>query len=183
MQRLMSRKARLLTLGVLLLTLVGCDQASKQYATTHLRHTALDPISLLGDTFEIRYAENRGAFLSLFANLPAPVRFSLLTLMNSVILGGVGFFLLRRKGIDRWSFFALALLLAGGVGNLIDRATLGGIVIDFMVIDLTAETGIPWLRTGVFNVADIAITTGFLMLLPQLFRKEPAETVPQGAPA
>ena len=183
MQHLMSRKARLVTLAILLLTLVGCDQASKQYAVTHLRHTELNPISLLGDTFEIRYAENRGAFLSLFANLPEPVRFALLTLMNAGILTAVAVFLLWRKAIDRWSFFALALLLAGGVGNLIDRATLGGIVIDFMVIDLAAETGLAWFKTGVFNVADMAITAGFLMLVPQLFRKEPEQPAPAGAAA
>ncbi len=183
MQHLMSRKARLVTLAALLVTLVGCDQASKQYATTHLRHTAHAPISLLGDTFEIRYAENPGAFLSLFANLPQHVRFWLLTVMNGVILAGVGFFLLRRHSIDRLSFVALALLLAGGVGNLIDRVSLSGFVIDFMVIDLAAETGVAWLKTGVFNVADMAITAGFLMLLPQLFRKEPSAPAPAGATA
>ena len=183
MQHLMSRKTRAVSLAILLLMLVGCDQASKQYATAHLRHTAVNPITMFGDTFEIRYAHNRGAFLSLFANMPESVRFSLLTVMNAVILAGVGVFLLRRNPIDRLSFVALALLLAGGIGNLIDRIWLHGIVIDFMVIDLAAETGIAWLKTGVFNVADMAITGGFLLLLPQLFRKEPKSTVPAGAPA
>ena len=56
---------------------------------------------------------------------------------------------------------------------------LRGIVIDFMVIDLADHTGIPWLKTGIFNVADVAITTGFLLLLPMLFRKEPSPA--QGA--
>jgi signal peptidase II len=183
MQHLMSRKSRLVTLVILLLTLVGCDQASKQYATAHLRHTAVNPIIMFGETFEIRYAENPGAFLSLFANLPQHVRFWLLTVMNGTILSGVAVFLLRRHAIDRWSFVALALLLAGGIGNLIDRVSLGGFVIDFMVIDLAAETGIPWLKTGVFNVADMAITAGFILLLPQLFRKEPKAPTPAGAPA
>lgn len=183
MQHLMSRKTRAITLAILLLTLVGCDQASKQYATAHLRHTAMNPITMFGQTFEIRYAENPGAFLSLFANMPPRVRFWLLTVMNAVILGAVAVFLLRRNAIDRWSFVPLALLLAGGVGNLIDRVSLGGLVIDFMVIDLAAETGIPWLKTGVFNVADMAITAGFLLLLPQLFRKDPKMANPAGAPA
>jgi signal peptidase II len=183
MQHLLSRKTRAVTLAVLLLTLVGCDQASKQYATAHLSHTAQNPINMFGDTFEIRYAHNRGAFLSLFANMPEPVRFALLTVMNGIILGGVAIFLLRRSPIDRLSFIALALLLAGGIGNLIDRIWLRGIVIDFMVIDLAAETGIPWLKTGVFNVADMAITAGFLLLLPQLFRKEPKAPTPAGATA
>jgi signal peptidase II len=170
----MSRRTRCLVLAVMLLLLVGCDQASKQYATEYWQHTALHPQSYFGDTFEIRYAENPGAFLSLFANLSKPVRTVLLTVMNGLILGGVAFVLLFRSGWDKVSFVALALLLAGGVGNLIDRIWLGGIVIDFMVIDLGGLTGISWLKTGIFNVADMAITTGFLLLLPQLLRKDPA---------
>ena len=69
MQHLMS-EARLVTLAILLLTLVGCDQASKQYATTHLRHTELESHLAVRQHVRDRYAENRGAFLSLFANLP-----------------------------------------------------------------------------------------------------------------
>ncbi|REJ80781.1 MAG: hypothetical protein DWQ29_14000, partial [Planctomycetota bacterium] len=65
----------------------------------------------------------------------------------------------------------------------IDRAFLGGIVVDFMVINLSSWTGIGWLKTGIFNVADIAITAGFLLLLPQLFHKSPPETAPKAAPA
>lgn len=178
---MMTRKARCMILAALLVLLVGCDQASKQYATTHLQHTAQQPLSFLGSTFEIRYAENPGAFLSLFASLPVRVRFWLLTVMNGAILGAVALALLYRKEWDRLSFAALALLLAGGIGNLIDRVSLGGLVIDFMVIDLAAHTGIPWLKTGIFNVADVAITSGFLLLLPQLFRKEPQSVAAEGS--
>jgi signal peptidase II len=179
----MSARTRCLVLASLLILLVGCDQASKKYATTHLQHTAQNPIELLGDTFKITYAENPGAFLSLFANLSKPVRTVLLTVMNGIILSGFALVLLIRSGWDRVSFFALALLVAGGVGNLIDRIWQGGVVIDFMVIDLGELTGVGWLRTGVFNVADIAITAGFLLLLPQLLRKEsqPPATPAQAA--
>jgi len=168
----MSRRARFAILAGLLVSLVGCDQASKHYATRNLQHTMGQPITYCGDVFQIHYARNEGAFLSLFANLPAPVRFWLLTVMNGLILGGLGVFLIVRRDLDRLTFWALALVLAGGIGNLIDRAFLGGVVIDFMVVDFS-WTGIHWLRTGVFNVADMGITAGFLMLLPQLFRSEP----------
>ena len=177
---LMNARMRCVVLAALLLLLVGCDQASKKYATTHLQHTAQQPMEFFGDTFKITYAENPGAFLSLFANLSKPVRTALLTVMNGIILGGVALVLLFRSGWDKTSFVAAALLLGGGIGNLIDRIWQGGVVIDFMVIDLGELTGISWLRTGIFNVADIAITAGFLLLLPQLLRKE-AE--PPAAPA
>lgn len=51
------------------------------------------------------------------------------------------------------------LLLAGGLGNLIDRVMYGGYVVDFINI------GIGPLRTGVFNVADVVVVAGALLLL------------------
>ena len=66
---------------------------------------------------------------------------------------------------------AVSLFVAGGIGNLIDRLANDGRVIDFM------QVGVGWLRTGVFNVADMAITLGAACLLasslPQRRRKEP----------
>lgn len=167
----MSRRVRMMIIAGLLATLVGCDQVSKRYATENFQHTSEQPMTFCGDVFQIHYALNSGAFLSLFANLDPSIRFWLLTVMNGLILGSLAVFLVVRNDVDRLSFWALALVLAGGIGNLIDRAFLGGVVIDFMVIDFS-WTGINWLRTGVFNVADMAITAGFLMLLPQLFRSE-----------
>ena len=168
----MNGRMRFMIVAAILVSLVGCDQVSKDYAVANWQHTEQNPMFFLGDTFLIQFAVNKGAFLSLFANLPDVVRTGLLVVMNGIVLAGVGFILLFRSGWNRWSFVALALLLAGGVGNLIDRIWLGG-VIDFMVIDFSQLSGIRWLKTGVFNVADIAITAGFIMLLPQLLKKEP----------
>ena len=56
---------------------------------------------------------------------------------------------------------AVALLLAGGIGNLLDRLFHGGLVIDFL------NMGIGPLRTGIFNVADMAIMAGFALLFLQ----------------
>ena len=55
--------------------------------------------------------------------------------------------------------FALALILSGGVGNLIDRVLRGGLVVDFM------NVGIGTLRSGIFNVADLGIVGGLVLLL------------------
>ena len=54
---------------------------------------------------------------------------------------------------------AIAFIIGGGVGNLIDRFRLGGRVTDFIYL----QAGV--LHTGVFNVADMAITFGVLWLL------------------
>ena len=59
---------------------------------------------------------------------------------------------------------ALALVLAGGLSNLIDRFVHDGYVVDFI------NLGVGHVRTGIFNVADVAITVGVVMLLIQSLR-------------
>ena len=165
---LISLPWRFALLGIVLVTCVGCDQATKQYAIENFK--GQPPLSYLGDTFRIQYAENRGAFLSLMADLSPEVRFWVLVVANSVVMLLVAAYFFLANEIDRPSLVAVALIVAGGIGNLIDRVRFD-FVVDFMILD----TGIGPLRTGVFNVADMAITAGFLILLPKIFWSEAAE--------
>lgn len=163
---------RTLLLACWVVVLLVVDQASKVYAMQHWRPTAVEPIRLLGGVLRIQYAENPGAFLGMFGGLDLQVRFWLLTAINGIILSAVGACLLLRKPSDLWSWTALALILAGGTGNLIDRIRFENHVIDFLILS-TGPWEVPWfgeVRTGIFNVADMAITAGFLMLLPGIFR-------------
>ena len=165
-------RTRLLWLMVTMLVVVALDQYSKVYAVREWKGSP--PQSYWGDTFRIQYAENPGAFLSLFANLPDEARFWILTVSNAALLIGVTAFLLRSNKVDRWTFFALVLVVSGGVGNLIDRA-LYGYVIDYFNI------GWGSVRSGVFNVADMAISAGFLMMLPLLLKGESkSPSAPEG---
>jgi signal peptidase II len=63
-----------------------------------------------------------------------------------------------------WHLVGLALVIGGGVSNWIDRAVRGSVV-DFMNI------GLGWLRTGVFNIADVALMAGAATLLLAELRK------------
>jgi signal peptidase II len=162
---------RTLLLLVWVAVLLAVDQASKVYAMQHWKPTAVTPISYAGGVFRIQYAENPGAFLGLFGGLDPALRFWMLTAINGVILGAVGVCLLIGKPHDLWSWTALALILAGGIGNLIDRIRFDNHVVDFLILS-TGPLDVPFfgeVRTGIFNVADIAITAGFLMLLPGVF--------------
>ena len=60
---------------------------------------------------------------------------------------------------------AWSLVLSGGLGNLVDRIINDGRVIDFMNI------GIGSLRTGIFNVADVYITVGVVVLVFQALQR------------
>jgi signal peptidase II len=163
-----------MTLLTSVAALVALDQVTKLFAIERLQHTRFQPLHYLGGLFRVQYAENPGAFLSLMADWPPHIRFWVLTVANGVILGGLAVYLVRSRTVDRWMWFALMLILAGGIGNLIDRVRFDGHVIDFLNI------GVGRLRTGIFNVADVAITAGFLMLLPRAFlpEKKPAACAP-----
>jgi signal peptidase II len=146
----------------LFVTSVGCDQVSKRVAAQEL---AGEPIQrYLGDTFRLLYTENTGAFLGLGADWPGAVRFVVFTLLSSVIvfvaLGWLWVRLTKQGGELPWlPLLGGTLLLAGGVGNLWDRIARDGAVIDFM------NLGIGGLRTGIFNIADVHIVIGGLLML------------------
>ena len=168
-------KLRRLFLAVLVIApCIGCDRVTKDMAVEHL--TGRTPISLLADTIRVQYVENEGAFLGLGSVLSPTARFWLLTVGTGGLLVGLTVLLIARWDMNRRSFVALALILAGGIGNLIDRVS-EGFVVDFL------NVGVGWLRTGVFNVADVAITGGVIwILLEGLFEKKDEEPEPE-APA
>lgn len=140
---------------------IGCDQGTKYIAAAVLADRPAQ--SFWGDIFRLVYAENTGAFLGLGANLPMAVRTALFTVGTGIILALFAILLLRLK----WSFWkmtGLTLFIAGGASNWIDRVVRGSVV-DFMNI------GVGWMRTGIFNVADVAIMAGVAcLLLPDFFK-------------
>ena len=174
---------RALLLCTCIVALLAVDQASKVYARQHWRGTSEEPLVYLGGLFRIQYAENPGAFLSLLGGVDPQVRFWLLTVGNGLILAAVAGYLLLGKLRELWTWSALAMIAGGGIGNLIDRVRFDCHVIDFLLLT-TVPVELPVvgaLRTGIFNVADIAITAGFLMLVPTVFRSTPPADSP--APA
>jgi signal peptidase II len=153
----MQQIKRMLTLLFVLFSVVGCDQATKSVAQRHL--SAAPPISFLKDTIRLDYVENPGAFLSLGANLPDTTQYWIFTIAVALILGGLLLFVLHKlQKIHTPALIAFALFMGGGIGNFIDRLTNEGRVIDFMNI------GIGNLRTGIFNVADMALIASLLIL-------------------
>ena len=148
---------RLTVLLLILSISVGCDQVTKRVAERHL--TVLGTQSFLDDTIRLEYAENPGAFLSLGSELPEIFRIWLLPVATAAILAGFAAFLLLRTRMARFEFLGLSLILGGGLGNLVDRVLREGRVVDFL------NVGIGPVRTGIFNVADTAITLGALFVL------------------
>ncbi len=153
----MRNTSRLTILLFALFVLVGCDQATKVVAQRRL--SGMQPLSFFGNIFRLEYAENPGAFLSFGAGLSDDQRFWVFVVIVGAILLAASIFLLRSYATwPMTSMIALVLVISGGFSNLLSRILNDGHVIDFM------NVGIGWLRTGTFNIADMAIMAGVITL-------------------
>ena len=140
--------------AIMLLT-IALDQYTKHIARLTLAMSLPRRYGIL----TLLYAENSGAFLSLGANLPEKTRSLIFSGVVAVALA-VGMYALMMNRIGGMAdSISVAFILGGGIGNLIDRIARGGRVSDFLYV------AIGPLHTGVFNVADIAITGGVIWLL------------------
>ena len=153
------RLIRLVAVASILLSTVGCDQATKQLARVQLEHRRAN----LGFV-QLILSENPGGFLSLGGRLPDNVRLGIMVVGVCVGLTALLIYLLRAAHLRGVMFFGLALLLAGGVSNLLDRCFRKGLVTDFIYVQIGP------LHTGIFNVADMAIVLGIALVLFSAWR-------------
>ena len=123
-------------------------------------------LHLLGDTVRVGFVLNTGVFLSLGHALSPAMRFWLFVVGVGVVLTTLLVLTLKDPRFRTAEVAAVAAIVGGGIGNLVDRVQLGA-VRDFL------NVGIGSLRTGIFNVADMAITFGgiALILLPFIRRR------------
>ena len=163
---------RFVVVMVTLCCCVGCDQVSKSAARAMLASGVTE--SLFADSVRLQLVENPGSFLSLGASLPEHLRFTLFTAAVAVLLIGLVYASLFARRLRPARIIALGLVAGGGISNLIDRLFYDGRVTDFL------NVGIGSLRTGIFNLADMAILAGALLLI--FTRSAPLPAAPPPAP-
>ncbi len=144
---------------------LGLDRATKALAEAYLK--GREGYSLLGGLVVVRYAENRGAFLGMGASWPEWLKYAVL-LVGPALVCLYGLWYSVRSARSAASAACLASAIAGGLGNLVDRALNGFSVVDFL------NFGIGWLRTGILNVADLSLTFGLVAYLALELRAERA---------
>ncbi len=116
-------------------------------------------IPIIPNVFHFTYIRNYGAAFSMLEGQPW---LGWLSLIVSLILVAIGIF---RNFNDIWEQIGLGAILAGAVGNGIDRLFFGGSVVDF--IDLRI------INFAIFNWADISINVGIICLLIHSFIDRP----------
>ena len=152
------RGVKILLFCLSTLLFIGCDRVTKDLAKEHLRNKA--EISYLHNTVRLVYAENTGAALNFADNLPKTASFWLLSILPlAFLLILSGYAIKQAKEMSMLKIFSFSLIIAGGLGNIIDRILFDRHVTDFMILSI-------WnIHTGIFNVADVCVTAGAIGLI------------------
>jgi signal peptidase II len=152
----------------LLVVVVLTDCATKRLAEERLVPGV--PRDVIGETVRLTLAYNRGAVFGI--PLGSASRIVLIAVSVAVLV-----LLLRTyshtPASDRWRLVALSLLCAGALGNLFDRLMSARGVVDFI------DIGLGSVRFWTFNVADMGVTFGAIMLALSLWREEQREYPPR----
>lgn len=145
----------------LIVVLVVIDQVTKFLAVQHLEALLPKGMAIIENVFELRYAENKGIGFSLLEGLPwifIPVSMIITILIIVMML---------RSPMRKNYLFSCAnvLIVAGAIGNMIDRIV-NGYVVDFLYFKL--------INFPIFNIADccVVIGAGLLFLFILFFMKE-----------
>ncbi|MCX6173287.1 MAG: signal peptidase II [Ignavibacteriales bacterium] len=137
-------------------------------------------VNVIGDFFKLTFVENPGIAFGIDVNGVSKLLLSLFTLLASL---GVFYYLWKSKEQKLIIRLALAFILGGAIGNLIDRTFYGlfygyaplfyGKVVDFFNMDFFDFTifGRTYDRFPIFNIADSSVTIGVALLL--LFHRTP----------
>jgi len=151
---------------VVVIAIVALDQATKFIVdrTMPLHHS----IPVIEDFFSFTYIRNTGAAFGLLADSHELFRLTFLIVFSLAAVGFILVMLRRLPESEKALILALAFILGGAVGNLIDRLIYGE-VIDFLDF---YWSGYHW---PAFNVADSFITIGVLMMLFRLATTKDAD--------
>lgn len=146
------------------LAFIAVDQLVKLLALVSLHAHSFkigaNPINLA-----LELSLNPGAFLSLGAALPTQVKQLIFIVGVAVVVAWALWWSLSNWNQPLRKVLPLYAIALGGIANLIDRVFRDGHVVDYMVLNVGPA------HTGVFNIADIAITVGALYLMMDVFMK------------
>ena len=156
------RKRNLLITTIVFLSIV-LDQISKILVRNNFESYIEN--SIIGDVFTLISVENTGAFLGMGSELPETLRIILLIVLPIVFLILITIYTYIEKSLDKISIIGFSLIIGGGIGNIFDRIVYGSVT-DFLYLDFG---GI--FKTGIFNIADLSVTAGMILILFSSFKK------------
>ena len=147
------KNKKILLIIFIILISICIDQIVKQIVIKNVFNSS---IQIIKGVLNFTYVENTGGAYGIGSN-----NILIFIIINIIILGILmKFAISKREKIDTISLIAISLIIAGGMGNLIDRVA-RGYVVDFVDIN-------PVLKYPVFNIADIFVVTGCIVIAIEL---------------
>lgn len=136
---------------------IALDQITKVIVRAKIDYREV--IELIGEKFILTNVENSGAFLGMGSDMNPTLKLIFLLILPVVVLAMVVYYILKNKQLDKLSLIAFCCIIGGGIANVYDRIVYGSVT-DFLHIDLGGV-----FRTGIFNVADMSVTFGMIVLV------------------
>lgn len=130
------------------LVVAGADQLIKYFVSTNLK--PVGSVDVINNVFSLTYVENRGVAFGMFENM----RWIFIALTSALIIAII-IYMFSKKPTSKLFYVCAALIIGGGIGNLIDRIFYG------YVIDYLSLSFFP----PVCNFADYCITIGTIILM------------------
>lgn len=160
----MIENKRNISISIIIALSIFLDQISKILIRNNVEQYS--DIKLIGEYFILTNVENSGAFLGMGSGFSPIMKSVFLIILPIIVLISIIIYVYRDKEIDKVSLIGFSIIIGGGIGNIFDRIIYGSVT-DFLFIDLG---GI--FRTGIFNIADLAVTTGMILILLMSFKNK-----------
>ena len=160
---MLNNKVRHILITLIVLLSISIDQISKIWVRNNFE--SYNETSIIGDIFTLIKVENTGAFLGMGSELSEIPRVFLLIILPVVVLISITIYTYIDKTLDKISIIGFSLIIGGGVANIFDRIVYGSVT-DFLYINFG---GI--FKTGIFNIADLSVTTGMILILISSFKR------------
>ena len=158
----MLKNNRYYKISSLIILSIFFDQLSKFWIRNNIE--SYNEIELIRSFFTLIRVENSGAFLGMGSELSYIPKLILLIIFPIVVLVAVSIYTYTDKKLDNLSLVGFSLIIGGGVANIFDRVVYGSVT-DFLYINL------GFFKTGIFNIADLSVTTGIILILIASFKK------------
>ena len=152
----------------LVLLNIGLDQITK-----HIVRAEVVPGSrteVVGELLQLMNVENSGAFLGMGSESHPMIKLIFLLILPVIVLGVVLYYLFTNTELDKFSIVGFSAVAGGGIANLYDRFMFGSVT-DFLFMDF------GFVQTGIFNVADLSVTIGMMLLIIASYKQKKETTL------
>lgn len=147
---------RKITIPLMIVLLIVLDQLVKWAVVSNIKLGEVK--GFVPSIMSLTYLQNTGAAFSILENQQW-----LFTIITLLVIGGAIWYLIKNIKGSFWLISGLTLIIAGGLGNFIDRLR-QGFVVDMFQVD--------FINFAVFNVADTYLTFGVLIMLLVIIKEE-----------